>query len=70
MREFDRGTPLESAFRYAMFKLRNDSTLLSQTKLKYDIQFIEEGDSFTAASRGLSSVFLVAHRYCKVCGVD
>ena len=42
----------ESAFRYAIYRVNEDKTLLSRTRLSYDIQHLPAVNSFLAAKKG------------------
>lgn len=44
----------ELAFKYAVDRINNDRTLLSNTKLIYDIQYVPREDSFHAAKKGMN----------------
>lgn len=43
---------LESVFRYAIFRLNRDDSILPHTKLLYDIQHLPQDSSFVAGKRG------------------
>jgi ionotropic kainate glutamate receptor 2 len=42
----------ELAFKYAVYRINKDRTLLSNTTLIYDIQYVPREDSFHAAKKG------------------
>ena len=48
---------VESAFRYAIFRVNQDRTLLANTKIVYDIQHLPALNSFVAAKKGISPPF-------------
>lgn len=50
--EEQRGSSLELAFKYAVFKINTDKNLLPHTSLIYDIQYVPKDDSFHASKKG------------------
>lgn len=50
--ENQKGGAPEVAFRYAVYKINRDKTLLPRTTLVYDIQYVPEDDSFHASKKG------------------
>ncbi|KAH7645139.1 glutamate receptor [Dermatophagoides farinae] len=62
--EEERDGPSELAFKYAIFRINKDRTLLENTTLTYDIQYVPREDSFHASkkaclqmNRGVSAIF-------------
>ena len=45
---------IEGAFRYAIYRVNNDDSLLGRTRLSYDIQHLPAANSFMAAKKGKS----------------
>lgn len=62
--EDERESQTELAFKYAVYRINRDRTLLPNATLLYDIQYIPSGDSFHASKKGeyfftlLPSLFL------------
>lgn len=50
--ENQKGSAAEVAFRYAVYKINRDKTLLPHTSLVYDIQYVPMEDSFHASKKG------------------
>lgn len=50
--EDQRDSTTELAFRYAVYKINKDKTLLPHTSLVYDIQYVPRDDSFHASKKG------------------
>lgn len=44
--------PTELAFKYAVYRINKDSSLLPNTTLVYDIQYVPRDDSFHASKKG------------------
>lgn len=55
--EEERDGPSELAFKYAIFRINKDRTLLENTTLTYDIQYVPREDSFHASKKGLVWLF-------------
>jgi hypothetical protein len=51
--ENERDSLPEWAFKFAVDAINRNTTFLSKTTLIYDIQFVPEGDSFTAEQTGI-----------------
>ncbi|GFS72260.1 glutamate receptor ionotropic: kainate 2-like protein [Nephila pilipes] len=61
--EDQRDSPSELAFKYSVYRINKDKTLLANTTLVYDIQHVPKDDSFHAAKKvvfkpGLRGVLL------------
>ncbi|CAH1132878.1 unnamed protein product [Ceutorhynchus assimilis] len=54
--ENQKGSAAEVAFRYAVYKINRDKTLLPHTSLVYDIQYVPVDDSFHASKKACSQV--------------
>lgn len=52
--EDERDGPSELAFKYAVFRINKDRTLLENTTIVYDIQYVPREDSFHASKKGIS----------------
>lgn len=50
--EDERDSQTELAFKYAVYRINRDRTLLPNATLLYDIQYIPSGDSFHASKKG------------------
>ncbi|GIY82187.1 uncharacterized protein CDAR_173211 [Caerostris darwini] len=50
--EDQRDSPSELAFKYSIYRINKDKTLLANTTLVYDIQHVPKDDSFHAAKKG------------------
>lgn len=50
--EDERESQTELAFKYAVYRINRDRTLLPNATLLYDIQYITSGDSFHASKKG------------------
>ena len=50
--EDERESQTELAFKYAVYRINRDRTLLPNATLLYDIQYIASGDSFHASKKG------------------
>lgn len=50
--EEQREGPTELAFKYAVYRINKDASLLSNTTLVYDIQYVPKDDSFHASKKG------------------
>lgn len=50
--EDERESQTELAFKYAVYRINRDRTLLPNATLLYDIQYIPSGDSFHASKKG------------------
>ncbi|GFT22165.1 glutamate receptor ionotropic: kainate 2-like protein [Trichonephila clavipes] len=51
--EDQRDSPSELAFKYSVYRINKDKTLLANTTLVYDIQHVPKDDSFHAAKKGI-----------------
>lgn len=47
-----KNSPIELAFKYAVYKINKDKILLPRTTLVYDFQYVPMGDSFHASKKG------------------
>ncbi|XP_030751455.1 glutamate receptor ionotropic, kainate 2-like isoform X5 [Sitophilus oryzae] len=54
--ENQKGSAAEVAFRYAVYKINRDKTLLPRTSLVYDIQYVPADDSFHASKKACRQV--------------
>jgi glutamate receptor, ionotropic, invertebrate len=50
--EDQKDSSTELAFKYAVFRINKDKTLLPKTTLVYDIQYVPKDDSFHASKKG------------------
>lgn len=50
--EDQRNTATELAFRYAVYKINMDKTLLPHSSIVHDIQYVPRDDSFHASKKG------------------
>lgn len=50
--EDQKDSPSELAFKYAIYKINKDKTLLANTTLVYDIQYVPKDDSFRTSKKG------------------
>ncbi|XP_064104775.1 glutamate receptor ionotropic, kainate 2-like [Macrobrachium nipponense] len=48
--------PTELAFKYAVYRINKDSSLLSNTTLVYDIQYVPRDDSFHASKKACEQI--------------
>ena len=55
-REDQKDSTSELAFKYAVYKINKEKSILPKTKLIYDIQYVFKDDSFHASKRG--NIFL------------
>lgn len=53
-----RDGPTELAFKYAVYRINKDATLLPNTTLVYDIQYVPRDDSFHASKKGEDTAML------------
>lgn len=51
--EDQRGSSTEQLFKYAVDKINRDPTLLPNTNLVFDIQYVDKGDSWHASKKGI-----------------
>ena len=58
--EEEKGGPEELAFKYAIYRINKDRSLVPNTTFVYDIQYIAKDDSFHAGKRG-ECVLLLLH---------
>lgn len=49
---------VESAFKYAIYRVNSDPTLLPGSKISYDIQHLPSGNSFLALKKGTTFIYL------------
>ncbi|XP_055939861.1 glutamate receptor ionotropic, kainate 2-like isoform X2 [Argiope bruennichi] len=54
--EDQRDSPSELAFKYSIYRINKDKTLLANTTLVYDIQHVPKDDSFHAAKKACQQV--------------
>ncbi|XP_060534691.1 glutamate receptor ionotropic, kainate 2-like isoform X2 [Cylas formicarius] len=54
--EQQKGGPAETAFKYAVYKINRDKTLLPHTTLVYDLQHVPSDDSFHASKKACKQV--------------
>lgn len=47
-----KNSPIELAFKYAVYKINKDKIILPRTTLVYDIQYVPKDDSFHASKKG------------------
>jgi hypothetical protein len=59
--EDQKDSSTELAFKYAVFRINKDKTLLPKTTLVYDIQYVPKDDSFHASKKGRRGRFLFWH---------
>ena len=57
-REDQKDSSVELAFKYAVLRLNRDRTLLPNTTLVYDIQYVPKDDSFRTSKRGKETILL------------
>ena len=57
-REDQKDSSVELAFKYAVLRLNRDRTLLPNTTLVYDIQYVPKDDSFRTSKRGKATILL------------
>lgn len=50
--EDQKNSSVELAFKYAVYRINKDKTLLPKTSLVYDIQYVPRDDSFHASKKG------------------
>jgi len=50
--EDQREGPTEVAFKYAIYRINKDSSILPNTTLLYDVQYVPRDDSFHTSKRG------------------
>lgn len=50
--EDQRDGSTELAFKYAVYKINRDKTILPYTSLQYDIRYVPKDDSFHASKKG------------------
>ncbi|XP_047500230.1 glutamate receptor ionotropic, kainate 1-like [Penaeus chinensis] len=55
--EEQREGPTELAFKYAVYRINKDSSLLSNTTLVYDIQYVPKDDSFHASKKACEQIY-------------
>lgn len=55
--EEEKGGPEELAFKYAIYRINKDRSLVPNTTFVYDIQYVNKDDSFHAGKRGECDVF-------------
>jgi ionotropic kainate glutamate receptor 2 len=58
--EEERDGPTELAFKYAVYRINKDRTLLPNMTLLFDIQYTQKDDSFHATKKGkwITSILL------------
>nr|XP_053636465.1 glutamate receptor ionotropic, kainate 2-like isoform X4 [Cherax quadricarinatus] len=49
--------PTELAFKYAVYRINKDSSLLANTSLVYDIQYVPRDDSFHASKKACEQIY-------------
>ncbi|XP_050735260.1 glutamate receptor ionotropic, kainate 2-like isoform X7 [Eriocheir sinensis] len=52
-----RDGPTELAFKYAVYRINKDATLLPNTTLVYDIQYVPRDDSFHASKKACEQIY-------------
>lgn len=50
--EDQKDSPSELAFKYAVYRINKDKSLLPNTTLVYDIQYVPKDDSFRTSKKG------------------
>lgn len=55
--EEQREGPTELAFKYAVYRINKDASLLSNTTLVYDIQYVPKDDSFHASKKACEQIY-------------
>lgn len=55
--EDQKDSPSELAFKYAIYKINKDKTLLANTTLVYDIQYVPKDDSFRTSKKGTPPIY-------------
>ncbi|XP_012062854.1 PREDICTED: glutamate receptor ionotropic, kainate 2-like [Atta cephalotes] len=58
--EDQKDSPSELAFKYAIYKINKDKTLLANTTLVYDIQYVPKDDSFRTSKKGRKIINIVS----------
>lgn len=53
----EKDSSTELAFKYAVYRINKDRTLLPKTTLVYDIQYVPKDDSFHASKKGNAYTF-------------
>ncbi|XP_076356811.1 glutamate receptor ionotropic, kainate 2-like isoform X1 [Tachypleus tridentatus] len=48
-----KNSPIELAFKYAVYRINKDRTILPNTSLVYDIKYIPKQDSFRASKKDM-----------------
>lgn len=56
--EDQKDSSTELAFKYAVFRINKDKTLLPKTTLVYDIQYVPKDDSFHASKKGKTPIHI------------
>lgn len=57
-----KNSTVELAFKYAVHKINQDKSILPNTELLYDIQYVPKDDSFHASKKGKHLSNIVHHR--------
>lgn len=57
--EDQRESPTELAFKYAVYRINKDHSILPNTTLVYDIQYVPREDSFHASKKGKVFFYLL-----------
>jgi hypothetical protein len=65
--EDQKDSSTELAFKYAVFRINKDKTLLPKTTLVYDIQYVPKDDSFHASKKGRRAT---RRDFAFVCGLN
>ena len=55
--EDQRESPTELAFKYAVYRINKDHSILPNTTLVYDIQYVPREDSFHASKKGKNILY-------------
>lgn len=50
--EDQKDSPSELAFKYAVYRINKDKSILPNTTLVYDIQYVPKDDSFRTSKKG------------------
>lgn len=51
--EDQKDSPMELAFKYAVYRINKDKNMLPKTTLVYDIQYVPKDDSFRTSKKGM-----------------
>lgn len=59
--EDQKDSPMELAFKYAVYRINKDKNMLPKTTLVYDIQYVPKDDSFRTSKKGMHRSFIGGH---------